>query len=187
MVGIFAAAATPPRCADKRAKAARRKKPRGTTGKKKLTGGIEKGVVELDFGAAMIINCSRLGTGVILLLRVLLLPRVGDRRAEPAHLLVVLYAPPPGAAVAPRPRALVVPRGIGRQLLFLRDRVLAAEGGQAAGKAKRNNKSVILIWLDGGPSHMETYDPKPEAPKEYRGPWLDMPTNVPGKIGRAHV
>ncbi len=51
---------------------------------------------------------------------------------------------------------------------------------QAAGKAKRNNKSVILIWLDGGPSHMETYDPKPEAPKEYRGPWLDMPTNVPG-------
>ena len=35
---------------------------------------------------------------------------------------------------------------------------------QAAGKAKRNNKSVILIWLDGGPSHMEPYDPKPEAP-----------------------
>mgnify|MGYP001161016550 CR=1 FL=1 len=51
---------------------------------------------------------------------------------------------------------------------------------RAEGTAKRNGKSVILIWLDGGPSHMETYDPKPAAPKEYRGPWLDMPTNVPG-------
>jgi len=51
---------------------------------------------------------------------------------------------------------------------------------RAGGVAKRNNKSVILIWLDGGPSHMETYDPKPGAPKEYRGPWLDMATNVPG-------
>ncbi len=51
---------------------------------------------------------------------------------------------------------------------------------RAEGKAKTNNKSVILIWLDGGPSHMETYDPKPNAPKEYRGPWLDMPTNVSG-------
>ena len=51
---------------------------------------------------------------------------------------------------------------------------------RAEGKADRNNKSVILIWLDGGPSHMETYDPKPKAPKEYRGPWGDMATNVPG-------
>ncbi len=51
---------------------------------------------------------------------------------------------------------------------------------RAEGKAARNNKSVILIWLDGGPSHMETYDPKPKAPKEYRGPWGDMATNVPG-------
>ena len=41
---------------------------------------------------------------------------------------------------------------------------------RANGLASRNNKSVILIWLDGGPSHLETYDPKPEAPKEYRGP-----------------
>ena len=51
---------------------------------------------------------------------------------------------------------------------------------RAEGKTDRNNKSVILIWLDGGPSHMETYDPKPKAPKEYRGPWGDMATNVPG-------
>ncbi len=51
---------------------------------------------------------------------------------------------------------------------------------QAEGIAKKSNKSVILLWLDGGPSHMETYDPKPDAPSEYRGPWGDMATNVPG-------
>lgn len=42
------------------------------------------------------------------------------------------------------------------------------------------DKSVILIWLDGGPSQLETYDPKPDAPSEYRGPWSAIPTNVPG-------
>src|SRR5579862_1979735 len=37
----------------------------------------------------------------------------------------------------------------------------------AAGKAQAN--SCILIWLDGGPTHYETFDPKPSAPAEYRG------------------
>jgi len=50
----------------------------------------------------------------------------------------------------------------------------------AEGKAGKNNKSVILIWLDGGPSQFETYDPKPDAPEIYRGPWSDMKTNVTG-------
>ena len=40
--------------------------------------------------------------------------------------------------------------------------------------------SVILIWLDGGPGHMDMYDLKPEAPPEYRGIWKPIPTNVPG-------
>ncbi|MBI2949047.1 MAG: DUF1501 domain-containing protein, partial [Verrucomicrobia bacterium] len=51
---------------------------------------------------------------------------------------------------------------------------------QASGTAARNKKSVILIWLDGGPSHLETYDPKPEAPMEFRGPWRAIETNVSG-------
>ena len=51
---------------------------------------------------------------------------------------------------------------------------------RAEGAAAANGKSVILLWLDGGPSHMESYDPKPGAPSEYRGWWKDMPTNVPG-------
>src|SRR6185312_12500031 len=35
-------------------------------------------------------------------------------------------------------------------------------------------------WLDGGPSQLETYDPKPEATSEYRGPYGVIDTNVPG-------
>ena len=40
--------------------------------------------------------------------------------------------------------------------------------------------SVILIWLDGGPPQHETYDPKPDAPAEFRGPLKAIPTAVPG-------
>lgn len=40
--------------------------------------------------------------------------------------------------------------------------------------------SVILIWLDGGPSHMDLYDLKPDAPAEYRGIWRPIKTNVTG-------
>ncbi len=51
---------------------------------------------------------------------------------------------------------------------------------QAQGAAAKNDKAVILIWLDGGPSQLETYDPKPDAPSEYRGPFGVLQTNVPG-------
>ncbi len=40
--------------------------------------------------------------------------------------------------------------------------------------------SVILFWMWGGPSHLETYDLKPEAPEEYRGPFRPIRTTVPG-------
>jgi uncharacterized protein (DUF1501 family) len=44
----------------------------------------------------------------------------------------------------------------------------------------RKNTSVILLWLDGGPSHMDLYDMKPDAPAEYRGIWKPIRTRVPG-------
>src|ERR1051326_1802826 len=43
-----------------------------------------------------------------------------------------------------------------------------------------NDKAVILLWLDGGPSQLETYDPKPDASSDYRGPWGVTQTNVTG-------
>jgi uncharacterized protein (DUF1501 family) len=51
---------------------------------------------------------------------------------------------------------------------------------QAKGTAAKKDTAVILIWLDGGPSQLETYDPKPDAPAEYRGPYGAIQTNVPG-------
>jgi uncharacterized protein (DUF1501 family) len=50
--------------------------------------------------------------------------------------------------------------------------------GAAAGGAGR--KAVILIWLSGGPSQLDTWDPKPDAPGEVRGPFASIPTKVPG-------
>ena len=41
-------------------------------------------------------------------------------------------------------------------------------------------KSVVLLWLWGGPSHLDTFDPKPNAPLEYRGPFSTIPTKVAG-------
>ncbi|MCH8830533.1 MAG: DUF1501 domain-containing protein [Planctomycetes bacterium] len=41
-------------------------------------------------------------------------------------------------------------------------------------------KSVILLWLWGGPSHLDTFDLKPKAPTEYRGPYAPISTNVDG-------
>lgn len=41
-------------------------------------------------------------------------------------------------------------------------------------------KSMIVLWLWGGPSHMETFDLKPDAPSEYRGEFRPIDTNVPG-------
>jgi hypothetical protein len=40
--------------------------------------------------------------------------------------------------------------------------------------------SVVVIWLQGGPSHLEMYDLKPKAPQEIRGPFHPIATNVPG-------
>jgi hypothetical protein len=54
--------------------------------------------------------------------------------------------------------------------------VLAAE---EAGRS-RQDFSVILFWANGGPSHLETFDLKPDAPEEIRGPVRPIQTNVPG-------
>ena len=41
-------------------------------------------------------------------------------------------------------------------------------------------KNVIYLWLQGGPPQHETFDPKPDAPLEIRGPFKPICTNVPG-------
>ena len=49
-----------------------------------------------------------------------------------------------------------------------------------AATGRREAKSCILIWLDGGPSHLDTFDPKPEAPSEIRSQFKFIPTTVSG-------
>jgi hypothetical protein len=51
---------------------------------------------------------------------------------------------------------------------------------QAAASPTRDRKAVILFWLSGGPSHIDMWDPKPDAPQEIRGPYRTIPTSVPG-------
>ncbi|MCI0459268.1 MAG: DUF1501 domain-containing protein [Gemmataceae bacterium] len=51
---------------------------------------------------------------------------------------------------------------------------------RAATGTGRRLPSCVLIWLDGGPSHLETFDLKPEAPAEVRGPFSPIATRVPG-------
>lgn len=62
-------------------------------------------------------------------------------------------------------------------------RLQAEERGNANSQThsvKKPAKACILIWLDGGPSHLETFDPKPNAPLEVRGPLESIATKVPG-------
>src|SRR5262245_58023630 len=49
-------------------------------------------------------------------------------------------------------------------------RLLAAEAKESPGATAERDFSVILFWANGGPSHLETFDLKPDAPVEYRGP-----------------
>jgi hypothetical protein len=53
---------------------------------------------------------------------------------------------------------------------------LKAQGSAMAGSAR----SVLLLWLWGGPAQLDTWDPKPNAPADYRGPFAAIPTRVTG-------
>src|SRR5688572_25492430 len=88
--------------------------------------------------------------------------------------------------------------GIGRQTAcaghgwtrreMLRAGALSAAGvtladllrARATASTEAPAKSIILLWLWGGPSHLDTFDMKPKAPVEYRGPYAPIATNVPG-------
>jgi hypothetical protein len=58
--------------------------------------------------------------------------------------------------------------------------LLRAEQSGSLHSAARSKKSVILIWMHGGPSQLDTFDMKPDAPREYRGPFKPIASNLPG-------
>ncbi len=59
-------------------------------------------------------------------------------------------------------------------------RMRSAQGATAKLQPSRSQKAAIMIYLPGGPSHLDMYDPKPDAPAEFRGEFKAIDTNVPG-------
>ncbi|MSQ95649.1 MAG: DUF1501 domain-containing protein [Gemmataceae bacterium] len=64
--------------------------------------------------------------------------------------------------------------------LTLADMLRAKAQANPTVAAQTTTKSAIMIYLPGGPSHMDMYDLKPDAPMEYRGEFRPIQTNVPG-------
>src|SRR5215471_15396944 len=60
--------------------------------------------------------------------------------------------------------------------------ILRLRSEASAEAAVTPDTSVIQIWLGGGPSQFETFDPKPQAPAEIRGPYAAIPSTLPGAI-----
>ena len=68
----------------------------------------------------------------------------------------------------------------------------AAAGPALAHKARgadhtSNDPAVIFVWLPGGPPHQDTFDMKPDAPAEVRGPYEPVPSAVPGSRVCEHL
>jgi hypothetical protein len=66
---------------------------------------------------------------------------------------------------------------------LLRHRSRASEIARPA----RGCRSVILLWMAGGPSHIDTWDPKPDRPLQNRGPFGVIPTKLPGTFLCEHL
>ena len=61
---------------------------------------------------------------------------------------------------------------------------LVVEGASGAGFGRA--RACILIFMWGGPSHIDTWDPKPDAPDDIRGEFQPIPTSVPGTVISEH-
>src|SRR5687768_9940572 len=70
-------------------------------------------------------------------------------------------------------KSLAVAGGAGAMTLSWRDMLIAR-----AEELRKQGKSMILLWMDGGPSQWDTFNPKPES--QYQGPAKPIATNVPG-------
>src|SRR6516162_2786705 len=57
----------------------------------------------------------------------------------------------------------------------------------AATKTSAKSSNCILLWMQGGPSHHDTFDPKPDAPAEIRGEFGTIPTTLPGVLVVEHL
>jgi hypothetical protein len=77
-------------------------------------------------------------------------------------------------------RRLLTVGGVGTLGLALDDTLRARAASAGVVSTDTREKSCIFIWLDGGPSQFETFDPKPDQPSDIRGPYGAIETNVKG-------
>ncbi|MCA9063224.1 MAG: DUF1501 domain-containing protein [Planctomycetaceae bacterium] len=79
-------------------------------------------------------------------------------------------------------RQAMIAGGLGTLSLGMPGVVMGSDQVDASGKAVAAEKSCIFVLLCGGPSHVDTWDMKPEAPLDYRGPYVPIETKVPGML-----
>lgn len=76
--------------------------------------------------------------------------------------------------------------GLGLSSLY-EGQAQAAASGNATGSSERRAKSVVLVFLTGAPSHLDMFDPKPDAPAEIRGEFDTIATRTPGLLVGEHL
>ena len=85
-------------------------------------------------------------------------------------------------------RQAMLAAGMGAASLAMPGMVMGMDQTDGAGNAVAAEKSCIFILLCGGPSHVDTWDMKPEAPDTIRGPYLPIATKTPGmRINEMHT
>jgi hypothetical protein len=77
-------------------------------------------------------------------------------------------------------RQALIAGGLGTLSLGLPGVVMGTDALDASGQAVAADRSCIFVLLCGGPSHIDTWDMKPDAPLDYRGPYQPIATRVPG-------
>ena len=85
-------------------------------------------------------------------------------------------------------RQALIAGGLGTASMGMPGSVLGSDKLDARGNAVAADKNCIFVLLCGGPSHLDTWDMKPNAPESYRGPYKSISTKVPGmRINEMHT
>jgi len=105
---------------------------------------------------------------------------LSNSASGPAHAFTGLNARVREGVVVSDRRGVLKASLAGLAGLSLPGLLRARSQATAAGIASPGSKSVILLWMTGGPSHIDTLDPKPDAPVEVRGPFRTIATALPG-------
>src|SRR5687768_2772035 len=85
-------------------------------------------------------------------------------------------------------RQALITAGLGALTIGMPGAVFGSDNLDSQGNAARSEKSCIFVLLCGGPSHVDTWDMKPDAPSSIRGPYRPIATKVPGmRINEMHT